>query len=73
MKPDDLANLFYILHVSIVIDTIGNKKKLSTVHKTQLLKAHWQISKKNGVSKSIVYMIKYGNFQPYRVHTDGVI
>ena len=28
---------------------------------------------KNGVSKSIVHMIKYADFQLYRVHHDGVI
>ena len=28
---------------------------------------------KNGVLKSIVYVIKHVNFQLYRVHPDGVI
>ena len=28
---------------------------------------------KNGVSKSIVCVIKHANFQLYRVHPDGVI
>ena len=29
--------------------------------------------KKNGVPKSKVHVIKHGNFQLYREHTDGVI
>ena len=36
------------------------------------LKAHWQISK-NGVSKSIVHVIKHVNFQLYRTHPDEII
>ena len=36
------------------------------------LKTHRQISK-NGVSKSIVHVIKHANFQLYRVHPDEVI
>ena len=28
---------------------------------------------KNGVSKSIVHIIKHAKFQLYRVHSDGVI
>ena len=28
---------------------------------------------KNGVTKSIVHVIKHANFQLYRVHPDGVI
>ena len=39
------------------------------------LRAHRHIDRylKNGVSKSIVHMIKHANFQLYRVHPDGVI
>ena len=41
-------------------------------HSLYCLKPHRQISK-NGVSKSIVHIIKYANFQLDRVHPEGVI
>ena len=40
---------------------------------SKVLKAHRQISKKNGVSKGIVHVIKHANFQLHMVHPDGVI
>ena len=56
---------------------LGNKYVIVVAKSMQAtlkpsLKAHQQISKKNGVSKIIVRVIKHANFQLYRVHPDGV-
>ena len=37
------------------------------------LKKRQQISKKNGVLKCIIHVIKHANFQRYRVYSDRVI
>ena len=69
----DFRNKWFqiILFELITFWTNYNTTNFTDSHKHQL-KAHCQIST-NSFSKSIAHVIKYANFQLYRVHPDGVI